>query len=236
MFQTAHRPETRSSRAHRLLIAAIALMSLLVFVPVAMRIKASMQQTPKFVMVGDSYSTISPKRGCLNPWPERVSAALGIQSDNCTIYRHDGYGFGRPDRRFVQLLEDVERDPTVTDVLIVGGAGNDRDLSKEELLKWYRITIERLRQLYPNATIMHTITSWDINDADYRAKIVEHIPWYKREAKRLGVVYLHGCAKTIREHPEWFCADGRHPNDMGQEAMSKVIVEKIRRYNERYAE
>lgn len=236
MLQTAHRPETRSPRTHRLLVAAIVLMSLLVLLPAAARIKASVRQTPKFVMVGDSYSTISSKRDCLNPWPERVSAALGIERENCAIYRHDGYGFGRPDRRFVQLLEDAEPDPAVTDVLVVGGAGNDRDLSKEELLKWYRITIERLRQLYPNATIMHTITSWDINDASYRKKIVEHIPWYKLEAQRLGVVYLHGCARTIRDHPEWFCADGRHPNDKGQEAMSAVIVEKIRTYNERYAE
>lgn len=227
-----HRPSLRL-RALCLGIAAAVLMPLLLFSPTTAYAKDT--RKPKIVMIGDSYATVAPRRGTPVPWPELTRRWLRIPASQTTIYRHGGYGFAKPHRRFIKLLKKAKKDPTVTDVLIVGGAGNDRRCSKREIIKWYRATIRRLRKLYPNATIMHTVTSWDVNNASYRRLVAQHIPWYRDEAKRLGVTWLHGCETTIYNHPEYFCADGRHPNERGQRAMTKVIVSKIRKYNRRYA-
>lgn len=186
------------------------------------------------VMIGDSYSAVAPWRGVSYPWPERVRDGLGLPEQDCTIYRHSGYGFAKPQRHFASLLSGAERDPSVTDVLIVGGAGNDVSCSEEQIRTWYRLTIERLRLLYPRAKIMHTITSWDVNNKAYRAQMLVNIPIYQALAKQCNVTYLHGCETIIRGHPEYFSDDGRHPTDQGQQAMSAVIVEKIRSYNKRY--
>jgi len=182
----------------------------------------------KLVMIGDSYSALVPDRGVTYPWPEQVRDAWGLSDEDCSIYRHGGYGFGLPSGHFVDLVADVSPDPDVTHVIVLGGAGNDRGLPKEEALKWYRATFDRLRELYPNATLMHTVTSWDLKDTSYQAKILERIPWYEETAAQMDVVFLHGCETVLRDHPEYFLPDGRHPNQAGQEAMGAAVIEALR--------
>ncbi len=196
---------------------------------------AASESQPKIVMIGDSYSIVSKSHGVKNPWPERVSSYLGIPKSKRAIYRHSGYGFAKSDHRFLDLLKGVKRDKAVTDVLIVGGAGNDRYCSKTAIEQWYKKTIKRLKYLYPNATIMHTITSWDLNSKTYRKLLTAHIPYYKKAALKNGVVYLNGCETVIRGNRSYFAADCRHPNEAGQRAISVRVAKMIRLYNPRYA-
>ncbi|MBP3894543.1 MAG: SGNH/GDSL hydrolase family protein [Atopobiaceae bacterium] len=183
--------------------------------------------TPKLVLIGDSYAALVPEHGVDYPWPEQVRDAWGVPSSSCKIFRHGGYGFGVANGHFVDLLSSEPVDPAVTHVLVVGGAGNDRNLPADEALSWYRATLDRLRELYPNATIMHTITSWDLRDTTYQEKIVKRIPWYQEAADEAGVVYLHGCETALRKHPECFLNDGRHPNQEGQQVMGAAIIEAL---------
>ena len=138
-------------------------------------------------------------------------------------------------RRFMKLLAKAQVDPEVTDVIIVGGAGNDRYCSKARIYLCYWLTIKRLRYLYPRATIMHTITSWDLNSKDYRRRLQKHLPYYRKAAKKYGVLYLKGCETVMRGHPSYFCSDGRHPNDLGHEAIAASLARQIRRKNPHYS-
>ncbi|MBR0404357.1 MAG: SGNH/GDSL hydrolase family protein [Eggerthellaceae bacterium] len=186
----------------------------------------------KYVMVGDSYSIKSKKHKVTNPWPERVRSSLGLSKKQCAIYRHSGYGFSLKGRKFISLFSGVERDPSVTAVLIVGGAGNDRAVPLKTERLWYSKTIKRLRYLYPNAVIMHTITSWHLGDASYRKAMVKRIPYYKKFAKENKVVFLSGCEKVLRNHPSYFSSDLRHPNEKGHKAMARVIVKAIKKLDQ----
>lgn len=182
----------------------------------------------KLVMIGDSYSALVPNRDVTYPWPEQVRDAWGLSDEDYSIYRHGGFGFGTPGGHFVDLLADASQDPAVTHVIVLGGAGNDRMLPKKEALKWYRATFDRLRELYPNAILMHTVTSWDLKDADYQGKMLERIPWYEEAAAQMDVVFLQECVTVLRGHPEYFLSDGRHPNQDGQEAIGAAIIEALR--------
>jgi len=186
----------------------------------------------KYVMVGDSYSIISKSYGVTRAWPERVSYLLGISDDQRKVFRHGGYGFARKGKRFLSLLAKAKRDETVTAVLVVGGAGNDRFRPLREVRFWYRKTMARLHRLYPNAVIMHTVTSWDQADNDYRKRVASRIPIYKRLAKLNDVIFLNSCVKVLRKKPALFCPDNRHPTDKGQKLRSRAIARAIKNLNE----
>ena len=229
MVQPAGHQEPRARRIWQLCLAlaVAALLSACSFATPKNEVTPK-PPAPKLVLIGDSYSTLDSQRGVTYPWPEQVRDAWGVSDEDCTIYRHGGYGFGVPGHHFIDFLSDAPRDPAVTHVLIVGGAGNDRELPKEDAISWYLTTFDRLRELYPNAIIVHTITSWDLRDAAYRAAIVERIPWYKEAALQSGVVYLDGCETAIRGRPECFLSDGRHPSQEGQQAIGAAIIDALR--------
>lgn len=190
---------------------------------------------PKMVIIGDSYSIVAPGRGVDTAWPELVSRKLGIGEGRCTVYRHAGYGFARPGKTFLKLLEGVECYPTVTDVLVFGGVGNDFEVSKRRIAKSYKATIKRLRVLYPNAEIMQGTVDWKAKSPQWQRKLRLRLPFYKKLARRYGVVYLSGCEKVLRRHGSWFAQDGRHPNADGVCAIADVVARSICLHSPRYA-
>ena len=182
----------------------------------------------KYVFVGDSYACV---RGVKNhePWPELVVKKLGLTAGQYKMLRHSGYGFARRHKRFLTLIRRQKKDVKVTDVLIVGGAGNDRFAKDAAVRSYYKRTVAMLKRRYPNARIMHAIVNWRPKNEAYQTIIKQRIPLYRKLAKRCGVTYLVGCEKLLRKHPGWFQADKVHPNQKGANAMAKVLVRKIRK-------
>ena len=192
------------------------------------------QTAHKIVMIGDSYALNLDKYDVTRAWPERVRGLLGIPPHNCMIYRHSGYGFARTNKKFLSLIKRAKRDRSVTDVLIVGGAGNDRWSSDAKVKVCYAKTIKRLKYLYPNATIMHTITSWHMTNQKYMRTITKRYTLYSSLAKKYGVMYLPSCQSVLYNKPSYYAVDNHHANDVGQRAMARTIAKEIRKHNKHY--
>lgn len=190
------------------------------------KIGALAKSKSKYVMIGDSYACPRDVKGFV-PWPELVSKQLGLGKDGFKAVRKGGYGFAKSGKDFYSLIIKQPKDEKVTDVLIVGGIGNDRYSSLLSIQKAYDRTIKLLKKKYPNARIMYSIVNWRPKDLFYQFKIVTRLPFYQGLAKRNGVKYLAGCEKVMRKHPTWYLRDQIHPNAAGQRLIAQALVTRI---------
>ena len=145
----------------------------------------------RFIMVGDSNAQIGfPGRDNSISWPELVTKALGLSASQVTYCRQGGYGFAAADGKFVDMIRALPSDSRVTDILIVGGAGNDRSRSYAEITKGYAEFVSTARAKFPNAKIMHCIPNWSLRNMSYQKAILANIPLYKRLASSYGCFYI----------------------------------------------
>ena len=182
----------------------------------------------KYVMVGDSYARtgIPSKR-----WPARVAKRLGLPSKCWSVQAADGYGFATGS--FVDLVNNAKRDRRVSDVLIVGGAGNDLPLSIGAVKSGYKRTIAAARKKWPNARIMHAIPNWYLGNKWYQSTITNRYSLYRLLAITYGVQYLPKCVRILSGRWDRMFGDGNHPNAKGAGAIAKAVVKDIRKWDRR---
>lgn len=187
------------------------------------------QKNRKFIMIGDSnaclkmtghYNTIS--------WPEMMKAQLGLTSAQVKYVRAGGYGFSGLYGKWITLLKQVKADPAVTDILIVGGAGNDWRHAQSEIAKDYKALIKEARKRFPNARIMHAVPNWHMTSKAYQNGVIKTIPLYKTLAKANGVIYISGLETVLRGKKGYFYSDNLHWNVQGEKAVTAVLAPKVK--------
>ena len=181
-----------------------------------------------FVFVGDSYAV--QRTGITVPWPEVFQDALGIDPSHCLYARKGAYGFAKWNHKFIDLIRQLNRNKKVTDVIIMGGIGNDwhctTSVIRQHLLEF---NIE-CRRLFPNARIVYGFCNWNTRNADVRAAILNHAPVYKSTAESCGWIYLSGMEKILRSHPSYFQEDAHHPIQKAQYVIGNKIAELYKLY------
>ena len=186
----------------------------------------------KYVMIGDSYATFHLGKRPLRMWPRTLAEMLGVDGAPVKYKKicKGGSGFAAPKHRFLKLIKKARRDTSVTDVIIIGGAGNDLQYrcSKKSVAKWYKATIKLIRKKYPNARIVHGVPNWNFHKKRYRTQMTKRVNWYKALARKHGVIYLHDCEQVLRKHRGWMQKDGNHPNQRGTDALCQAIANELR--------
>ena len=180
----------------------------------------------RYIFIGDSYSSRSSNG--FKAWPKLVAADLGLSKNQYKHYwRHGGYGFSY-DGKFYDMIKNAPINKKVSDVLIVGGTGNDLVKGKSTITHDYIRTINLIKKKWPNARIMHASPNWHLGKSWYRETMREHLPWYKELAARCGVHYLPSCEKVLHNRRDRVFGDLNHPNQKGQRAIADGLVKDIR--------
>lgn len=186
----------------------------------------------KYVMIGDSYATFYLGKRPLRMWPRVLAKMLGTDGKPVKYKKicKGGSGFAAPKHQFLKLIKKARRDTSVTDVIIIGGAGNDLQhrCSKKSVAKWYKATIKLIRKKYPNARIVHGVPNWNFHKKRYRIQMKKRVNWYKALAREHGVIYLHDCEQVLRKHRNWMQKDGNHPNQRGTDALCQAVANELR--------
>ena len=182
----------------------------------------------KFVFVGDSYATV--RKGVKKPWPEIFMEILGIEEDQVYFARHGGYGFVKKDQTFAQLIADLKKDKSVTDVIVIGGIGNDWRYSVSALKRGIRDFDTMVRKRFPNARIIYGYCNWNTENKEVQEAILSHGSIYKKTALACGWVYLSGMERMLRQHASYFQADCHHPTQQTQYLIGRKIAELYKKY------
>lgn len=182
----------------------------------------------KYVMVGDSYALTGTWSKC---WPARVAKRLCLPSKRWSLRAANGYGFATGS--FADLVKSSERDRGVSDVLIVGGSGNDLPMSTNAVKSGYRRTIAAIREKWPNARIMHAIPNWHLRSEWYQSTITSRYSLYRSLARTYDVQYLPKCERILSGRWDRMFGDGNHPNEKGADAIAKAVVKDIRKWDRR---
>ena len=188
----------------------------------------------KFIFVGDSYAI--KRSGIDMPWPEVFQEVLGIKKEQVLYARRGGYGFAKYKHRFVDLIRELKKDKAVTDIIVLGGIGNDWRYPLPKIRDSMYEFNKECRKRFPNARIVYGYCNWNISNIDVQDAILYHGPYYKKYAEKCGWVYLSGMETMLRTHPSYFQDDDHHPTQrtqfiIGEKAAalySAYIVRKIR--------
>ena len=182
----------------------------------------------KFLFVGDSYAVV--REGVNRPWPELFQSLMGIPASESLYARAGGYGFAKTDHQFISLIRMHKKNTAVTDIVIMGGVGNDRLWSPQSIRKSCKAFTKLCRARFPNARIIYSMCNWRIKNTKIQKQILARIPVYKRAAAENGWIYLPGLEKTLRGHPEYFQKDNHHPTQAGQYVIATKLAKAYRTY------
>ncbi len=182
----------------------------------------------KYVFVGDSYAL--QRAGCQKPWPELFQEKLGIKPNRVLYARGGGYGIAKKGKQFLSLVRQLKYDAAVTDVIIMGGVGNDWHNTPAEITTACRYLNADIRRRFPNARIVYGYCNWRTRNMDCLRAMVAHMPYYKKAARDNGWIYLAGMEKILRDHPEYIQSDGHHPTQKAQILIASKMVSLYKKY------
>ena len=77
----------------------------------------------KYVFVGDSYGVV--RSGSKYPWPKIFQELLNIRKSQVIDVTKGAHGFAKPGKQFITRIRTIPKDPEVTDIIVMGGLGND---------------------------------------------------------------------------------------------------------------
>ena len=196
--------------------------------------EAVVNTSRKFIMIGDSYGARSSSWGGNYTWPYQLCKLMGLGEKQAYISAKGGYGFATEltggTRYFSDLLRLIDPDPKVTDIVIVGGVGNDAGRTKVEIQRGFiDITMEAFVR-FPNARIIYAAPNIHISSADAQKSRDERRAWNKSFCMMYGWLYLDGCEKILPAEDIYFRADKHHPNEAGEEILGAGLIEKLKRF------
>ena len=181
----------------------------------------------RFVFIGDSYGT--PRTGAKEPWPVTFTRAMGIDPAQTLNICKGAHGFAKPTKQFITVINSRPVDKKVTDVVIIGGIGNDWSVNPGLINKRLNEFNAEVRRRFPNARIVYGYPNWNDNQNVVRG-ILAHEKIYQDAAKRFGWVYLSGMEKMLRGNPAYFLADGHHPTQAAQVLIGKKMASLYKKY------
>ena len=196
--------------------------------------EAVLSTSRKFIMIGDSYAARSSSWGGNYTWPYQLCKYMGLGKGQCYIAAKGGYGFGAKTttgtKYFTDLLRLIAPDPKVTDIIVVGGIGNDQSRTKVEIQKGFiDITMEAYVR-FPNARIIYAAPNCHISDKVWQSNLDTRRPWYKSFCLTYGWLYLEGCDTILPRETQYFRGDGHHPNLAGSEVLGEGLINKLKKY------
>lgn len=196
--------------------------------------EAVVSTSRKFIMIGDSYGARSSSWGGNYTWPYQLCKLMGLGEKQAYISAKGGYGFATRltggTRYFSDLLRLIDPDPTVTDIVIIGGVGNDAGRTKVEIQKGFiDITMEAFVR-FPNARIIYAAPNIHITSADAQRSRDERRAWNKSFCMMYGWLYLDGCEKILPAEDIYFREDKHHPNEAGEEILGAGLLEKLKKF------
>ena len=182
----------------------------------------------KYLFIGDSYGTGQNElQEQTTPWTTLVPQYMGLTNEvNSWTNSHNGSGFVNG-YTFIKQLQDIaEVVPTdeITDIIIVGGYN---DKSKEDSVIENKISelMTYAKTTYPNAKVKFGCVGWS-RDYAVRQEIIGKLPVYQRITK-YGGEYLNNTEWILHDY-SLLGDDHYHPNQNGQNELSKYLVEAIK--------
>ena len=199
--------------------------------------KSSSATQLKFVVIGDSYSTVR-KDVVTDPWPEQLRDYLDLPKSRYIISRKGGSGFtiGKTGKSFIQLVEEAKTskanawvDPKVTHVLVVGGIGNDLRSSKTKIKKQFLRFTDIARERFPNAQLLYAAPNWGTETARQEALASRKI-YYRKLCGLFGWTYLPKTSSVLKNKQilaKGFHTDGHHPTQSSVDKIAKTLFQEI---------
>lgn len=174
----------------------------------------------KTIIIGDSYTVGYTPDGNITPWTEHFLDYCSI--DNVTIKSNGGASFSTSNNSFLMLLNQIDADPSVKQILVVGGYNEFGSYSEIEnaINAFYGVAQTR----FPNAKIFVAMVAWSADSTQWsRFKIAKSV--YNTQRKNWN--YLNGSEYIL--HADGFMgSDGFHPNTTGQERLATYLAEAVK--------
>ena len=190
----------------------------------------------KWLFIGDSYCT----HGGEPDLPSLIAEEIGIKEKNIIRKCVGGTGLtlqkGDEDKRFYTLVQDMERDETVHNILIIGGIHNDTKGEGEPVEKEMKRLADFLKKTFPNATIFYAIPNWHATEKesssiyqyayDWQNNILRRLPLYQAACEENGIVFLYNVTECLhgKKNSKYFTSDGHHPSEAGKKKIAKAIA------------
>lgn len=174
----------------------------------------------KTIIIGDSYTVGYTPEGNITPWTDHFLDYCSI--DNVTIKSNGGASFSTANNSFLMLLNQIDADPSVKQILVVGGYNEFGSYSDIEnaINAFYGVAQTR----FPNAKIFVAMVAWSADSTQWsRFKIAKSV----YNTQRKNWIYLNGSEYIL--HADGFMAsDGFHPNTSGQERLATYLAEAVK--------
>lgn len=174
----------------------------------------------KTIIIGDSYTVGYTPDGNITPWTTNFIKYTGLE--NVIISANGGASFSTSNNSFLMLLNQIEADPSVKQILVVGGYNEFGSYSEIEnaINAFYGVAQTR----FPNAKIFVAMVAWSVYSTQWnRFKIAKSV--YNTQRKNWN--YLNGSEYIL--HADGFMgSDGFHPNTTGQERIATYLAEAVK--------
>ena len=188
------------------------------------------KQPSKWVFIGDSYSVVGHEKNI----PNLIANQLNLSQNDYVNYGKGGYGLAKKGASYISLLKGAKPDPSVKNVLIIGGINNDRRCSKVTVLRSGKKFIKRLKSLYKNAKIYYVMPNWNSkgfsgNLKKFATRITKRISWYKTLCQYMDVTFLSKSSNVLKtkDSEKYFRTDEHHPNLTGRRKIASAVVNEI---------
>ena len=179
----------------------------------------------KYLLVGDSYGEGYSPDGNVESWCIKFKRILGLTDNECKILVRGGYGFGRRDKYFPDLIQTIADDPYITDIIVLCGY-NDIGASYENINTGINEFKTICKQKFPNALLKIGFVGWSNNPSkiyNLSSTCINYI----NICKNANIPYLNNMEFTLHDYFKDFSSDDFHPNEKGQAKIASNLVNAI---------
>ena len=177
----------------------------------------------KVILIGDSYAQGYTQEGQTTSWQDLFISKTGLSNSIKKAYGGVGFVNTVDGRNFETLLEEVNADPTVTDIIVLGGY-NDHQANFSTVNSAISSFVSEANSRFPNAKIYIGMCGWS-KDATKLYDLNNILCHYRRSAKNNNCNYLNGVEYSLHAYFSNFSSDGFHPNQNGQNEIANNLVE-----------
>lgn len=177
----------------------------------------------KWIFIGDSYSQGYNPDGNVTGWSTLLKNLMGLDSSTCIIADYGGAGFANPSHPFEEIISDLTSDNDVTDILIAGGY-NDISFSYSDIFNGMSDCMTLIETKFPNAKVHLAFIGGTLNE--YHGDIFLRRTYYMTGCTNLGIDYLPNLEYVLYDS-RYFGTDNIHPNQNGQNAISKALYQAL---------
>lgn len=167
---------------------------------------------PLAAFYGDSYTRGAGASDLSGRWSTQLSEDRGWDEANPSV---DGLGYVNNRDLLSNDVVDVivEEDPDI--VLVTMGLNDNFAMpdKAEEIEAAIHDDLNTFADDLPDARLVVVEPFWYSDERP--ASVDTIIGWVRDAASDVDADYIPGASRWLEGHPEWFAADGIHPNDAG---------------------